>query len=112
MRHHGAALAEDVKQAGLQEGLRAEYEPFLELNDSFKVLCGDWQLRDGNPNDHSDAAYDAEVIGRLQRHRRAQPSRSCAPWAAPSTASPRYGPRLAETLGQGRPAATTSCSPA
>lgn len=63
---HGAALSEDVKQPGLQEGLRAEYEQFLELNDSFKVLCGDWQLRDGNPNDHSDDAYDAEVIGRLQ----------------------------------------------
>ena len=62
---HGAALTTDVKQKGLQAGLRANYDPFLELNDSFKALCGDWQLRDGNPNDHSDAGYDAAVVARL-----------------------------------------------
>jgi hypothetical protein len=28
-------------------------------------LCGDWQLRDGAPNDHSDSAYDAAVVKRL-----------------------------------------------
>ena len=47
------------------EGLREHYERFLELNDEFKALCGDWQLRGGQPNDHSDAGYDAAVIDRL-----------------------------------------------
>jgi hypothetical protein len=62
---HGAALTSDVEQAGLRDGLRANYEAFLELNDAFKALCGDWQLRDGTPNDHSDGAYDTAVIARL-----------------------------------------------
>ena len=30
--------------------------PFLALNDELKELCGRWQLRDGAPNDHADAA--------------------------------------------------------
>ena len=96
---HGAALSEDVKQPGLQEGLRAEYEPFLELNDAFKVLCGDWQLRDGNPNDHSDDAYDAEVIGRLRGiDERTQPLVRAMGGAVDRFAG--YGPRLSETLGK------------
>jgi hypothetical protein len=95
--HHGSALAEDVKQAGFQEALRADYEKFLELNDSFKALCGDWQLRNGNPNDHSDAAYDAEVIGRLQEiDARAQPILGVMGGAVDRFAA--YAPRLAATV--------------
>ena len=45
--------------------IEPHYPPFLELNDAFKELCGDWQLRDGSPNDHTDAAHDAAVIARL-----------------------------------------------
>jgi hypothetical protein len=91
---HGAALAADVKQAGLQEGLHADYEEFLELNDGFKALCGDWQLRDGNPNDHSDAAYDAAVVARLQGiDGRAQPILARMGSAVDRFAG--YGPRLA-----------------
>lgn len=45
--------------------LAPSYEAFLEINGSFKELCGDWQLRSGEVNDHSDAAYDGNVIGRL-----------------------------------------------
>ena len=35
------------------------------MNEVFKALCSDWQLRDGETNDHSDAAYDEACIKRL-----------------------------------------------
>ena len=61
---HPEALAQDV--AGLDlDSLQPHYHSFLEINDTFKNLCGDWQLRDGAPNDHSDAKYDQLVIARL-----------------------------------------------
>ena len=62
---HRIALAEDTGGAHLTALLHDHYHQFLKLNDSFKALCGDWQLRGGQPNDHSDAAYDTAVIDRL-----------------------------------------------
>ncbi len=62
---HASALADDVSAAPIDH-LKKSYPSFLELNDAFKLLCGDWQLRDGQPNDHSDSAYDRAVIGRLR----------------------------------------------
>ncbi|MEY4340222.1 MAG: hypothetical protein RLZ14_2072 [Actinomycetota bacterium] len=62
---HRIALAEDTGGAHLAALLHDHYHQFLKLNDSFKALCGDWQLRGGQPNDHSDAAYDSAVIDRL-----------------------------------------------
>jgi len=57
-------LADDL--AGVDYTLLApSYATFLAINSSFKELCGDWQLRDGDVNDHSDPAYDADVIDRL-----------------------------------------------
>jgi hypothetical protein len=61
---HPELLAVDVASADLSR-LGRVYETFLELNGAFKELCGDWQLRDGAPNDHSDPAYDKKVIARL-----------------------------------------------
>ena len=48
------------------EGLREHYERFLQLNDAFKVLCSNWQTRGSEPNDHTDAAYDAARIAELR----------------------------------------------
>ncbi|MEY4174312.1 MAG: hypothetical protein RI900_1477 [Actinomycetota bacterium] len=62
---HRIALAEDVAGTHVATELHATYQDFLVLNERFKALCGDWQLRDGQPNDHSDAAYDANVVARL-----------------------------------------------
>jgi hypothetical protein len=59
------ALEEDVSRPGFKEGLAEKYHHFLDMNESFKALCTDWQLRDGEPNDHSDQAYDAACIERL-----------------------------------------------
>jgi len=61
---HRAALAADAP-ANVVAALHGTYETFLGINTAFKELCGDWQLRDGQPNDHSDAAYDKAIIERL-----------------------------------------------
>lgn len=54
--------------------LHEPYETFLAHNTEFKALCGDWQLRDGEPNDHSDPDYDQAVVDRLvDLHGRAHP---------------------------------------
>jgi len=57
-------LAADVAAVDLG-AMKPHYHEFLELNTAFKTLCGDWQLRDGAPNDHSDASYDKKVVKRL-----------------------------------------------
>ena len=61
---HKGALAADTPDT-VRTALHTPYETFLGLNTAFKELCGDWQLKDGAPNDHSDAAYDKAVIDRL-----------------------------------------------
>ena len=53
-------------RAAVQSG----YEQFLDLNPSMLQLCTDWQVvNDGSGeqklNDHSDSAYDDEILGRL-----------------------------------------------
>jgi hypothetical protein len=62
---HHIALAEDVGGAHVAAHLHDAYYEFLQLNDRFKALCGDWQLRDGQPNDHTDTEYDHGVVQRL-----------------------------------------------
>jgi hypothetical protein len=62
---HRIALAEDVGGSHISQLLFEPYQQFLELNDRFKHLCGDWQLRDGKPNDHSDAEHDAVIVDQL-----------------------------------------------
>ena len=90
---HVEALAADV--AGFDLAVWALiYRTFLELNESFKSLCGDWQLRDGAPNDHTDAAHDASVIERLiDLDKRAQPI--ATKFADDFERFEPYGPRLA-----------------
>ena len=61
---HADALVADLHGVDLI-ALAPHYESFLELNGHFKQLCGDWQLRDGEINDHSDPSYDSIVIDRL-----------------------------------------------
>jgi hypothetical protein len=62
---HRAALARDVDGAELHARLATPYGEFLGINERFKQLCSEWQLRDGQPNDHSDVEYDRAVVGRL-----------------------------------------------
>ena len=52
----------------------AAYGEFRSVNNEFKALVTDWQLKDGQPNTHEDAGYDAAVLARLDDvHRRVTP---------------------------------------
>ena len=64
---HPPLLHADTGRPGFRDGLAKSYPAFLETNEEFKALCGDWQLRDGAPNDHSDASYDKKVLARLTK---------------------------------------------
>lgn len=97
--HHLEVLHAEVAASGARDAVHEHYPAFLELNHEFKELCGAWQLRPGPghgvPNDHTDPAYDAEVIARLRDlDRRAQPV--CAGFASAMARFGPYGPRLAE----------------
>lgn len=93
---HRIALAEDVGGTHVVDRLHSTYRDFLVLNDEFKALCGDWQLRGGQPNDHSDAGYDAAVIDRLVGlNVRAVPL--VAAMGEVLTRLAPYGPRLTAT---------------
>lgn len=41
------------------------YEEFDQHNTALKQVISDWQLRDGEPNDHTDTDYDQAVVARL-----------------------------------------------
>jgi hypothetical protein len=56
----------DLAAAGAGTVVREGYERFLAVNAELLGVCTDWQVRDGVPNDHADAGYDAAVIGRLR----------------------------------------------
>jgi len=57
-----------------QTVIAAAYEDFRGVNADFKALVADWQLRDGQPNSHDDAHYDAAVLSRLDDvHERVTP---------------------------------------
>lgn len=66
-------LAEE--RSGIDQNLLAKaYDDFRAVNDAFKALVSDWQIKDGQPNPHDDAAYDAAVLNRLDDvHRRVSP---------------------------------------
>lgn len=59
-----AALA-DERSALDTKALDEIWVAFDGHDKQLKLICQDWQLRDGEPNDHSDASYDAAVVDRL-----------------------------------------------
>jgi hypothetical protein len=93
---HRVALAADVGGTHIAERLAAPYEQFLVLNEAFKALCGDWQLRDGVQNHHDDPDYDGDVVRRLvQLDEAAGPV--VAQFGEVLARLDSYGPRLAST---------------
>ncbi|HEV3054863.1 MAG TPA: hypothetical protein VGX45_09435 [Solirubrobacteraceae bacterium] len=73
------------------------YEQFTAVNGDFKQLANDWQMRGDQPNDHSDASYDGEVLSRLPGiHQRVSPVLDAAAGLAPRLAV--YGTRLTAAL--------------
>ncbi|OBK31388.1 hypothetical protein A5634_14235 [Mycobacterium asiaticum] len=54
--------------------LTGAYDEFRSVNVDFKALVTDWQLKDGQPNNHDDADYDTAVLARLDAvHERVMP---------------------------------------
>lgn len=73
-------------------GVTATYDAFLPVNGRFKEVCTRWQLRTGaggaqQPNDHSDEAYDSEVVSELGSVHEA----AVEALAPAAKASPRFG---------------------
>ena len=75
-----ALLAEE--RSGVDQSVLAKaYDEFRAVNNEFKALVSDWQIKDGQPNSHDDPEYDGAVLKRLAqvevgparpRHRRSQ----------------------------------------
>ncbi len=59
-----AILAEE--HSGIDRNVLAKsYDDFRAVNNVFKALVSDWQIKDGQPNAHDDPEYDAAVLNRL-----------------------------------------------
>jgi hypothetical protein len=100
---HALVLAAEVDRAGARAAIGNAYGRFLGLNTDLLTICTAWQLLDAEGdatvNDHSDEAYDADVIARLAAlHAAAEPI--CTDLAAALDRFGGYGPRLAHALGQ------------
>lgn len=62
---------EELAATGTSDVVHGAYQRFLALNGEMLATCTDWQVRGPSsdspvPNDHTDAAYDGAVIGRLR----------------------------------------------
>lgn len=64
------SLLDAARDAVDSAALEVMYERFHAPNDAIKRLMTDWQLRDGEPNDHADRTYDEDVAGRVSGHHR------------------------------------------
>ena len=62
---HEKRLADELDAAGARADIEALYDRFSGLNPDLLQVCTDWQVRGGTLNDHTDGAYDAEVVARL-----------------------------------------------
>ncbi len=59
-----ALLAEE--RSGIDQNVLAQsYDAFRVVNNEFKALVSDWQIKDGQPNSHDNPEYDAAVLNRL-----------------------------------------------
>lgn len=66
-----AQLAEELAASGGEVLVGQAYDAFLVHNDGLRQAATDWQLRPSQTdplaaNDHTDAAWDADVLDRLQ----------------------------------------------
>lgn len=98
-------IAEELATTGARAAVADAYERFLVLNPELLELCTAWQLRAVGgvvtANEHTDASYDARVLGRLaDLHRRADSL--CADLSAAAPRFGRYRVRLAVALARAR----------
>jgi hypothetical protein len=59
------ALLAEERSAVDQNILIKSYDEFRAINNAFKALVSDWQIKDGQPNSHDDPEYDAAILSRL-----------------------------------------------
>jgi hypothetical protein len=92
------ALAQE--RASLDTGALDEiWDAFTTCDHTLKLVLQDWQLRDGEPNDHSDSAYDAAIVARVtELHGSVAPLATRIAAAAPRLAG--YPGRLDAALSQ------------
>jgi hypothetical protein len=95
---HAARLADERRAMGSDAAISRAYDGFLQINEVFKQLCTDWQLRlvagELVLNDHADHAYDQAIATRLvAMHGDVDPVVGVL--AGELTRFSPYGPRLA-----------------
>ncbi len=98
---HARRLSAELEALGVREAIETTYRSFLTHNGRLLAVCTAWQLREVNgqsiPNDHTDAAYDAQVIAQLgELHAIVAPI--CVELAASLDRYGRYGPQLSHAL--------------
>jgi hypothetical protein len=77
--------------------ISATYNDFRAVNNEFKALVTDWQVKDGQPNTHGDPDYDAAVLTRLDEvHQRVTPIVAAAAAQLPRLS--RYSIKLQTAL--------------
>ena len=93
-----ARLMGEERAAIDQGALKTLYDEFCTHNDEFKEIVTRWQLKsDTEVNDHSDAAYDAGVLGRLDAlHERFLPVAARAAELVPRLTT--YPPRFSAAI--------------
>ena len=64
---HAELLRVAMTDAERHHAVERLHDAFVPLNIDFKTVCTDWQLHDGAPNTHDDAAYDQAITARLHR---------------------------------------------
>jgi DNA-binding MarR family transcriptional regulator len=92
----GELLAAERDRAD-SAALAAVHRDFREVNTELKALVTDWQVKNGQPNNHEDADYDVAVLARLDRvHRRVVPIIAAAAVHLPRLS--RYSAKLQAAL--------------
>ena len=70
-----AALNEELDAIGARDDVTDAYKRFLDLNNDLLGICTAWQTKNETTlNDHSDEAYDRDVIAQLHAlHEKVEP---------------------------------------
>jgi hypothetical protein len=91
-----ALLAEE--RSGVDQSVLAKaYDEFRAVNNEFKALVSDWQIKDGQPNSHDDPEYDGAVLKRLDNvHQQVSPIVATVTELLPRLSA--YGAKLKSAL--------------
>ena len=98
-------IAAELEAAAARDTVAAAYQEFLVLNPELLELCTAWQMRQiggvAVPNEHTDAGYDARVLGLFVAFDE-RAAVVCASLASALARFARYQVRLAQALARAR----------